>query len=164
MNTHIRMTIRKDLPHIVRIEKENFGDLAWSEEDFLREARQRNIVPMTMEIGEKIVGFALYELHKHKLHVLHMGIDKAFHRKGLGTRLLQHLKDKLNPARRIAITLAVRESNLFAQLFLKKNLFKAFKVLDGFYLDTGEAAYLFKYEIAAEPQVLAETHDTAAQD
>ncbi len=49
--------------------------------------------------------------------------------------------------RRTKITLAVRETNLPAQLFFKMLDFRAIKVLRTYYEDSGEDAFLMQFRV-----------------
>ena len=69
VRVHIRWMIRRDMPEVLAIEHASF-DFPWCEEEFLRVLRQRNCIGMVAEVGEQVVGFMIYELHKNKLHVL----------------------------------------------------------------------------------------------
>jgi ribosomal-protein-alanine N-acetyltransferase len=62
--------------------------------------------------------------------------------------MVAKLIGKLSSHRRTKITLAVRETNLPAQLFFRSQEFKAVKVLRGYYEDSGEDAFLMQYRIA----------------
>src|SRR3954470_5635962 len=112
---HIRWMIRRDMPEVLQIETQSF-EFAWTEEDFLRCLRQRNCIGMVAEHGEKVVGFMIYELHKAKLHILNFAVHPNFRRTAIGGQMISKLIGKLSSHRRTKITLAVRESNLNAQL------------------------------------------------
>jgi ribosomal-protein-alanine N-acetyltransferase len=62
--------------------------------------------------------------------------------------MVAKLISKLSSHRRTRITLAVRETNLAAQLFFRAMEFKAVRVLRGYYEDTGEDAFLMQYAFA----------------
>jgi [ribosomal protein S18]-alanine N-acetyltransferase len=100
------------------------------------------------EHEDRVVGFMIYELHKTKLHVLNFAVAPAWRRVGVGTQMVTKLVGKLSSHRRTKITLAVRESNLSAQLFFRSQAFQATRVLRGYYEDSGEDAYLMHYRIA----------------
>src|SRR6187455_2102270 len=148
--------IRRDMPEVLQIEEDSY-DHPWSEEDFLRCLRQRNCIGMVAELGEKVVGFMIYELHKSKLHVLNFAVSPEHRRRGIGAQMIQKLVTKLSSHRRTAITLEVRETNLAAQLFFRGAGFKAVRVMREFFDDTGEDAYLLQYRFAATAPV--ETED-----
>jgi [ribosomal protein S18]-alanine N-acetyltransferase len=146
---HIRWMIRRDMSEVLRTEHASF-DYAWTEDDFLRCLRQRNCIGMVAEWGERVVGFMIYELHRTKLHVLNFAVDPRMRREGIGRQMITKLVGKLSSHRRTKITLAVRESNLIAQLFFRSVEFKAVRVLRGYYEDSGEDAYLMQFRMMAE--------------
>jgi ribosomal-protein-alanine N-acetyltransferase len=147
VRVHIRWMIRRDMPEVLQTEQESF-EFSWTEEDFLRCLRQRNCIGMVAEQGEKVVGFMIYELHKNKLHILNFAVSPCCRRYGVGSQMVAKLISKLSSHRRTRITLEVRETNLGAQLFFRKQGFKALRVLRSFYEDSGEDAYLLQYRLA----------------
>src|SRR5436190_11784877 len=147
VRVHIRWMIRRDMAEVLRAENDSF-DFSWTEDDFLRCLRQRNCIGMVAELDDRVVGFMIYELHKSKLHVLNFAVAPEMRRIGIGTQMVMKLVGKLSSHRRTKITLAVRESNLAAQLFFRSQEFKASKVLRGYYEDSGEDAYLMHYKLA----------------
>ena len=68
----------------------------------------------------------------------------------IGTQMVTKLIGKLSSHRRTKITLAVRESNLSAQLFFRSQSFKASKVLRNYYEDSGEDAFQMEYRVGLE--------------
>ncbi len=149
LRVHIRWMIRRDMPEVLQTEEESF-EFAWTEEDFLRCLRQRNCIGMVAEQGEKVVGFMIYELHKAKLHVLNFAVHPAFRRNRVGGQMVAKLISKLSSHRRTRITLAVRETNLAAQLFFRAQAFRAMRVLRGYYEDSGEDAFLMQYHLEGD--------------
>src|SRR5208282_2238143 len=146
---HIRWMIRRDMPEVLQTEQLSF-EFSWNEEDFLRCLRQRNCIGMVAEHGEKVVGFKIYELHKNKLHILNFAVHPGWRRQGVGAQMVGKLISKLSSHRRTRITLEVRETNLFAQLFFRKQEFKALRVLRSYYEDSGEDAFLMQYRFAED--------------
>lgn len=146
---HIRWMIRRDMPEVLDTEQKSF-EFSWTEEDFLRCLRQRNCIGMVAEHGEKVVGFMIYELHKAKLHILNFAVHPAWRRCGVGAQMVAKLVSKLSSHRRTRITLEVRETNLAAQLFFRKQEFRAVRVLRAFYEDSGEDAFLMEYRFGTE--------------
>ena len=149
LRVHIRWMIRRDMPEVLQTEQESF-EYSWTEEDFLRCLRQRNCIGMVAEQGEKVVGFMIYELHKSKLHILNFAVLPAYRRAGVGGQMAAKLISKLSSHRRTRITLAVRETNLSAQLFFRAQGFRATRVLRAFYEDSGEDAFLMQYSFASD--------------
>jgi ribosomal-protein-alanine N-acetyltransferase len=140
--------IRRDMPEVMRTERASF-EYSWTEDDFLRCLRQRNCIGMVAEQGERITGFMIYELHKTRLHVLNFAVHPAARRTGIGRLMVGKLVYKLTSHRRQKITLAVRERNLVAQMFFRAHGFKATRLLQNYYEDSGEDAY--QMELKAPP-------------
>ena len=147
VRVHIRWMIRRDMPEVLQTETESF-EFAWTEEDFLRCLRQRNCIGMVAEQGERVVGFMIYELHKSKLHILNFAVSPSCRRSAVGMQMVTKLISKLSSHRRTRITLEVRETNLAAQLFFRKQDFRALKVLRAYYEDSGEDAFVMQYQFA----------------
>jgi ribosomal-protein-alanine N-acetyltransferase len=145
---HIRWMIRRDMPEVLAIEQECF-EFPWCEEDFIRCLRQRNCIGMVAEASERILGFMVYELHKHRLHILNFAVHERFRRRTVGTQMAKKLITKLSHDRRSRIMLEIRETNLPAQLFFRSLGFRAVSVLRQFYEDTPEDAYLMQYRVSA---------------
>jgi ribosomal-protein-alanine N-acetyltransferase len=145
LSVHIRWMVRRDMPEVLEIENACF-DSPWNEENFLTTLRKPNCIGMVAELGEKIVGFYIYELHETKFHILNFAVLPEHHRYKVGTQLIDKLINKLSAHRRTSITLETRESNLPAQLFFKSQGFKAIKVVNNYY-DDDETAYRFKYKL-----------------
>jgi [ribosomal protein S18]-alanine N-acetyltransferase len=145
---HIRWMIRRDMPEVLAIEQECF-EFPWCEEDFIRCLRQRNCIGMVAEASERILGFMVYELQKHRLHILNFAVHDRFRRRSVGTQMGTKLITKLSHDRRSRIMLEIRETNLPAQLFFRNLGFRAVSVLRKFYEDTPEDAYLMQYRFSA---------------
>lgn len=147
LRIQIRWAIRRDMPEILQIEEQSF-EYAWTEDDFLRCLRQRNCIHMVAELScEKVLGFMLYELHKSKFHILNFAVHPNYRRISVGTQMVAKLTSKLSSHGRTHITLEVRETNLVAQLFFRKQHFTAIRTLRNYYKDSEEDAYFFKYQI-----------------
>lgn len=160
---HIRWMIRRDMPDVLKTELASF-EYSWTEEDFLRCLRQRNCIGMVAEQDDQVVGFMIYELHKHKLHILNFAVAPHMRRRRIGSQMIAKLIAKLTTHRRHKITLVVRESNLAAQLFFRALDFRATKVLRNFYEDSGEDAFQMEYLAPnATPESAPAAHNRIAQ-
>ena len=148
---HIRWMIRRDMAEVMAAERSSF-DQPWTEEDFLQCLRQRNCIGMVAEVGDRVVGFMIYELHKNRLHLLNFAVTPAHRRSGIGAQMVAKLIGKLTSHRRSKISLAVRERNLPAQLFFRSLDFKAMRVLRNYYEDSGEDAFLMEFRVADEDE------------
>ena len=141
----VRCMIRRDLAEVLQIEQESF-EFAWSEDDFLRALRQLNCMGMVAEYDGYVAGFMVLEFHKLQIRVLNLAVTPPCRRYGVGSQMIAHLISRLSPPRR-NIAMKIRETNLAAQLFLRKNGFRAKKILREQYYDKspGEDAYLMTY-------------------
>jgi ribosomal-protein-alanine N-acetyltransferase len=155
LSVHIRWMIRRDMPDVLAIEQAVF-QFPWQEEDFIRCLRQRNCIGMVAQHGGtrtgegQVVGFMVYELHQHRLHILNFAVHEDWRYKGVGRQMVEKLKTKLSSDRRSRLMLEIRETNVDAQLFFKSLGFRAGSVMHEFYQDTPEDAYLFQYRFERE--------------
>lgn len=157
---HIRWMIRKDMPAVLEIEKACF-EFPWSEEALVRCLRHRARTGLVVEVDGRVVGFIIYEMHKHRFHIINIAVCPDAQRSGIATTMITKLVDKLSQGRRDRILLEVRESNLDAQLFFKSLRFRAISVQREFY-DTGEDAYLMQYRhVPSEAELKAIFGDSA---
>jgi ribosomal-protein-alanine N-acetyltransferase len=147
---HIRWMIRRDMPEVLAIEHNN-QNYPWSEEKFLKCLRQRNVIGMVAEHGEKILGFMIYRLHKDRLTVCNFAIEPTHSRQGIGTQMINKLKGKLFLQRRNMVRFYVRETNLAAQLFLRSQGYVALETFREYFDDTREDAYKMEFKIINEP-------------
>ena len=152
-DVQIRWMIRRDMPEVLEIERQSF-EFAWTEEDFLCCLRQRNCIGMVAERQERIAGFMIYELLKSQLHVLNFAVSNWARRQSVGTQMIEKLVNKLSQQRRQEICLEVRETNLAAQLFFRRQGLQAHGVLRNHYEDTEEDAYLMRYQLYPEDQLI----------
>jgi len=157
----IRWMIRRDMPQVAWIEHLS-QEFPWCEEEFVRCLRQRNCIGMVAEHREHVVGFLVYELLNSRLHLLNMAVHPDYRRRGIGTQLVQKIVSKLSQHRRDRITIAVRESNLPAQLFFRACGFRATRVLRRHFPDTDEDAYWFEYRLAGERALFRDSTAHAA--
>jgi ribosomal-protein-alanine N-acetyltransferase len=140
----VRWMIRRDMPETLAIEAASF-EFPWLEDDFIRCLRQRNCIGMTAEHDEHVVGFMIYELNKNRIQLLNFAVLPEMRRQGIGTQIIRKLIGKISRQNRTRILLELRETNLAAQLFFRKNGFWAISVLRDYYEETPEDAYLMQY-------------------
>jgi len=91
------------------------------------------------------VGYMVYELHKHRLHLLNLAVHKDYRSRGVGYSMISKLQGKLSYQRRNRILLEVSERNLAGQLWFKRQGFRAISVLRDFYDDSDQDAYLMQF-------------------
>jgi len=143
----IRWMTRSDIASVLEIESAAF-EFPWVEKDIVNHLRMRNCIAMVAEHEERILGYMFYELHKTKLTLINLAVAPTVMRRGIGSQLMTKLCSKLSPTRRTKIELAVRETNLAAQLFFGKHCgFQAKSIERNYYDDTDEAAYIMEYDV-----------------
>jgi len=134
----------------MQIERSSFPD-PWKETEFLDCLKQRHVTGRTLSRRGSVLGFVVYGIHRQRIQILNLAVDPVYRRQGVATKLINALKECLVPphtCRRIRTE--VRETNLGAQLFFKKQEFKAVKILRNFYDGTDEDAYVMKYPTKSE--------------
>jgi [ribosomal protein S18]-alanine N-acetyltransferase len=150
VRVHIRWMMDRDLPEVVDTEQKSF-DFGWAAEDFLRCKRGPKSIVMVAEYGTKVISFMAYKFDKHKFHILNFAVNPNWRLMGVGSQMVVHLIRKLSAHRRTRIIVHIRETNLDAQLFFKRQKFRATKIRRGFYEDTGEAAFRMEYHLIDLP-------------
>lgn len=146
----IRWMIRSDMPRIMEIENASFLD-PLQEEDILGRLRRTNSIGMVaVTRSENIAGFVIYELESKSVNIIDFAVDPAYRRSGVGTAMIDRMKEKLAINRRHMITSIVNERNILAQIFYRSCGFAAVEVWRDYFCDeTGDAqdAYFFKHSL-----------------
>ena len=106
----------------------------------------KNGTILIVEDGKTPVGYVIYEhsalTGKQTVEIYALGVTPNYRRKGIGSELIEYVR-----AGGIKeVFCVVRETNLDAQLFLKKMDFKCIDQIKKHWLDSDELAYVFRYE------------------
>lgn len=142
---HHRWMIARDMPSVLAIEAASFTD-PWDEAEFKHNLKQRNVISSVAEIGDDVIGFCVYELHKDRIHLTTLAVHPGYRRRSVGEQMLEHLIGKLESHRRKSLTVDVRETNLPAQLWLRAcGLLCASVERHGY--GAGEDSYRFVWEV-----------------
>lgn len=141
----IRWMIRRDMQEVVDIESKSFK-YPWPEEDFVSALRARNCIGMVAEMYTTIAGYMIYELLDKTIRLTNFAVHPTYTRRGIGTRMIAKLVNKLSAQRRTNVSLAVRETNLDAQLFFRSCGFKATRVLRE-YFETNDGRHEDAYRM-----------------
>ena len=139
---HVRWMIRRDMPEVINICND-------TDEYLTSLLRQRDCIGMVAEIGERIVGMMVYELHKQELLIIRCVVHPSYRRQGIGRLMMSKLTAKLSPSRRTKMKFIVSEHSFGGLQFLKKLGFKATKVLRNQFSDWEDSwdGYLMKYSL-----------------
>lgn len=146
MKINIRwFEFKKDLEKIIAIDAKSFEEY-WDQSEFSERLKEKSVICLIAEKENETIGFLVYELFLKRLSLMRIGVLPKFRRNGIGSKLLNELKNKLTKNRGL-ISAEVRETNLPVQLFLSSQGYKAVEVLTDYYPDSGEDSYVFHYRI-----------------
>ena len=139
---------RRHLRSVLRIEAQVYPR-PWSHSLFVSELALRSTrAYLVAKAGRDVVGYAGVMMSMTDGHVTTIAVDPAFHRLGIGTRLLLGIAREAVARDATALTLEVRLSNKAAQAMYKRFGFMAVGVRKGYYADTGEdALVMWAYEV-----------------
>ena len=131
MRTKIRPASSDDIDSIVEIENST-NLMPWTKAQFVSSTEVGHYSTV-LEYDEVIIGFAIYSSVIQESHLLNIAIDPAYHRKGLGDKLLKHVILQNKAVGVKVITLEVRVSNLTAINLYEKNGFYKDAIRQNYY-------------------------------
>lgn len=139
--------IKRDMPAVLEIENLSYADSVWTEEEFSQTLRRRDCIGMVVELDDLIVGFMIYSLQKTSLFLENLAVHPKYRMSKVATAMIDKLKKKLNQpgTRRKKIEMAVVDSNIGAQAFLRAMDFKAVGVAKNFWSNSDGDACEFEY-------------------
>lgn len=124
---------------IMAIEEASFPS-PWTPEAFLQEIRNPVSYIWALKQYEQIAGYICFWMVAGEIHLLNIAIHPQWRRRGLGTKLLEKMKDIGSSGGVEKIWLEVRPSNLPARSLYLKAGFEEVAVRKRYYTDTGEDA------------------------
>ncbi len=145
-----------DIEGILRIQTENnLG--RWQLQDYLAEIRRENSRSFVAKEDGELTGFVVSRLitsedytHKNYSHseleieIYNLAVEKNQRKKGIGTLLLRKIAQTETTKDKMTIWLEVRESNLAAISFYKKNKFEEIYRRKKFYNNPQEDALVMR--------------------
>jgi ribosomal-protein-alanine N-acetyltransferase len=133
---------RRHLPAVLRIEGKVYPR-PWSAGLFLSELAQRGSrAYLVARHQAKVVGYAGVMILGDEGHITNIAVDPAFHRHRIGMRLFLDLVEAALKRDVRSMTLEVRRANAGAQAMYRKFGFQTVGVRKGYYVETGEDAYI----------------------
>ncbi len=131
-NLSLKRVKLKDIPEILKIEKEVFPD-PWSFYSFLFELKNPDNYFYVIELENKIIGYIIAGEYEESYHLKNIAIKKEYQGKGYGKFLLNNLIRKAKEEKKKFIFLEVRVSNERAIKFYEEFGFKRNRLLKGYY-------------------------------
>jgi len=110
---------KKDLPLILRIENESFGDHAWTREEFIEVIRDHEMQLRVVKADDEVVGYVAYEFHDHGIQLVNFAVAPELRRQGIGAWMLSLTLFSVSRSKRTWVRTIVRETNVSTQMFLK---------------------------------------------
>ncbi len=149
LQVHIRQLVNGDAPEVMAIERDAY-EFPWSKRDFVICNRQPRCTTMVAEHDDRAIGFIVYDVGKTEFRILNLATAMDYRLNGVATQLVAEIVYKLTPLRRTDIITEIRETNLPAQLFFRRQGFRVVAILRDYYFDTPEDAYSMRYRIGQE--------------
>jgi [ribosomal protein S18]-alanine N-acetyltransferase len=142
---HIRWMIRRDMPEVLAIDAASYPE-RWGEETFLTHLRNHSTIGMVAELGETVVGFMLYELHKSSIGLIRFAVAPVRRYEGVGRQMTDKLAGKLASHHRTRIVCEVDERLTAGHLFLGRVGYVATRIVPGDDHDDYRFVYRFMDE------------------
>ena len=139
MNTplDIRRLTYADLPQVIAIERRSFPT-PWSLAMFVLELSKPSGVCLAARRDGRMVGYMVCSRYDVVWHVMNVAVDPEQRRRGIATRLLERLLERVAPDAHL--TLEVRRSNDGAIALYERFGFRSAGVRRRYYQDNGEDA------------------------
>ena len=103
----IRWAVHSDLRRIVQIDRCGYRQ-PWDREKFVCMMSQRPVICVVCcDAGSNPIGYCLYRLAQHQIHIKRLAVDPAFRRIGVASAMVQRLIEKLSNQRRTELVAEV---------------------------------------------------------
>jgi ribosomal-protein-alanine N-acetyltransferase len=143
--TAIAIEIRRlglsDLNSIDSIEQRAYRT-PWSRSMFASELAKASSICLGAFDGDRLIGYAVNSRYVDAWHVMNVAVDPDFQRRGIASRLLEHLFEVTRDDQRRGYTLEVRISNENAIALYERLGFVRQGLRRGYYTDNREDALI----------------------
>ena len=143
--TKIRKFSLSDLEQIMEIEKISFPNRKLFSADYFRKLYQK--YPEGFIVAEdkgKILGYAIGEVQKDCGKIISIAVHPAWHKKGIGKKLVNFLIEHFKKENLKKISLHVRKNNLAAISFYQNLGFQILKTIKNCYQNGDDADLMSK--------------------
>lgn len=146
----LRWLTKDDMDDVLEIERYQFIH-PWDDKHFRDALRDRNTIGKAFEDDrEQVIGYMVFKLGKRHLELLNIAVDGQHQRAGVGTSMINSLKNNLARDRRYRIAAKVWERNVGAQLFFQKMGFICTDTIRDHYEDSQDHVYVMEYLLGQE--------------
>ncbi|WP_130891984.1 ribosomal protein S18-alanine N-acetyltransferase [Fusobacterium ulcerans] len=129
---------KKNLLEVAEMEEEIFHNTAFSIKQLEEMKKIDRYSFLIIKAEEKTAGYVILYDSVDVWEIMKIAVKKEHRRKGIGEELLKYISSLIQ----MPIMLEVRENNIGAIEFYKKNGFEKIATRKNYYTDTGEAAYI----------------------
>lgn len=136
MDVSIRKLEMEDLKWVLEIENSSFKD-PWTKGMFEEEIKNGDFY--VVKEGEKIIGYGGFTKAMDEVSLVNLAISQDYRRKGIATKLLEHLIKMAKEKNIEKMFLEVRRKNIPAISFYHKNGFTERGIRRGYYEDREDA-------------------------
>jgi ribosomal-protein-alanine N-acetyltransferase len=141
IGTDIRPLGLTDLSAIDEIEQRAYKT-PWSRSMFASELAKSSSVCLGAFDGERLIGYVINSRYVDAWHIMNVAVDPDYRRRGIATRLLEHVFESTRDDQRRGYTLEVRVSNDRAISLYEKLGFERQGLRRGYYTDNREDALI----------------------
>ena len=134
------------LEKIVQLEQDIFKGTAFSLEQLLEMSEIERYRFITINYNNETAGYVILLDSIDVWEIMKIGTAEKYRRKGLGDELLKYIFSFVQ----MPVMLEVREHNLGAIEFYRKNGFEKIGIRKNYYHDTGEAAVIMIKDICGD--------------
>lgn len=139
---------KEDAPRVVTLEEEGRGNIYPCRISDIRSVLKngrKNAVVIKRD-GKEVIGHLFFVVYPERIFLVSLCIDSRYRRMGLGTLLLDWIREQSPPEiRRERAECFVRESALIPQIFLRKNDFFCTGIEKEIFIEPDEDGYFFEY-------------------
>lgn len=135
-----------DIDEIMEIENVSFTS-PWSRESYEELIPLETISFWVAKTAGKVAGYMLLQRMISEMELHTFAVSPDLRRRGIATKLLEHMRDEAKKAGVKFIFLQVRPTNKEARALYEKFGFKSIGMRRRYYRDNGEDAIVMKMEI-----------------
>jgi ribosomal-protein-alanine N-acetyltransferase len=133
-----------NVKNVALLEKECFGDHAWSENLLKEEIPQDNKFYVVCSDNGNVIGYGGFAQVLDEAHIMNIAVSGNYRRQGVATSIIEKLVELAKINKITSLTLEVRENNLPARKLYEKHNFKLAGVRKGYYQNIENACIYWR--------------------